>query len=71
MIEEVVVAEIVTGETPVVPGDPTIDEAVDELFARIRAGRADEVANAEEVLAEPPADDAPADSLGAESLGTT
>ncbi len=63
VIEEVVVAEeIVTEETPVVAGDPTIDEAVDELFARIRAGRADEVANAEEVLAEEPS----ADSLGAE-----
>jgi DivIVA domain-containing protein len=59
--EEVVVVEIVTEETPVVPGDPTIDEAVDELFARIRAGRADEVAKAEDVLAEPPAG-----SLGAE-----
>ena len=52
VVEEVV--DEVTEETPVVAGDPTIDEAVDELFARIRAGRADEVANAEEVLADEP-----------------
>ena len=62
-IVEVIVVEAVvdevTEETPVVPGDPTLDESVDELFARIRAGRAEEVANAEDILA-----DAPAGSLG-------
>ena len=62
-IVEVIVVEAVvdevTEETAVVPGDPTLDESVDELFARIRAGRAEEVANAEDILA-----DAPAGSLG-------
>ena len=76
VVEEAVVevvtdeAREVTEETAVVPGDPTIDEAVDELFARIRAGRADEVAKAEDVLAEEPAAEppaTPADSLGARS----
>ena len=54
VVEEIVVETVVdavTEETPVVPGDPTLDESVDELFARIRAGRADEVANAEDILA--------------------
>ena len=32
IVEVAIVEEIVTEETPVVPGDPTIDEAVDELF---------------------------------------
>ena len=59
--EVIVVDEFVTEETPVVPADPTIDESVDELFARIRAGRAEEVANAEDLLAEPHGD-----PLGAE-----
>jgi DivIVA domain-containing protein len=45
------VVDDVTEETPVLPGDPTLDESVDELFARIRAGRAEEVANAEDILA--------------------
>ncbi|HTN80100.1 MAG TPA: hypothetical protein VMK16_10540, partial [Acidimicrobiales bacterium] len=49
--EEILPADEVTEETPVVPADPTIDESVDELFARIRAARADEVAKAEDVLA--------------------
>ena len=67
VVEEIAVVEEVTEETPMTPGDPTIEESVDELFARIRASRADEVAKAEDVLAEPPA---PAGSLGAEEPPT-
>ena len=51
VIEEV--AEEITEESPAIASDPTLDESVDDLFARIRAARADEVAKAEEVLAEP------------------
>jgi hypothetical protein len=54
IVVEAVIDEV-TEETEVVPGDPTLDESVDELFARIRAGRAEEVANAEDILADPPA----------------
>ena len=70
VVEEVVavavveeVTDEVTEESPVIPSDPTLDESVDDLFARIRAACADEVAKAEEVLAEPEAEPA-ADSLG-------
>jgi DivIVA domain-containing protein len=60
--------EEITEENPVIPEDPTLDESVDDLFARIRAARADEVAKAEEVLAEPPAEP-PADSPGDSGSG--
>lgn len=45
---------VITGETPAVvlesPAEPAVD--VDDLFARIKAARAEEVAKAEEVLSE-------------------
>ena len=63
VVEEVVavavveeITEEITEESPAIASDPTLDESVDDLFARIRAARADEVAKAEEVLAEPEAD---------------
>ncbi len=75
VVEEVVavaVVEEITEESAVIASDPTLDESVDDLFARIRAARADEVAKAEEVLAEPDADEAaPADEPAADSLGET
>ena len=51
VIEEV--AEEITEESPAIASDPTLDESVDDLFARIHTARADEVAKAEEVLADP------------------
>ena len=73
VVEEVVAVAVVeeitdevTEESPAIASDPTLDESVDDLFARIRAARADEVAKAEEVLAEP---DAGAAEPAADSLG--
>ncbi len=64
------VTEEVTEETPITPGDPTLDESVDDLFARIRASRAEEVAKAEDVLAEPDADSPGAEDAATEESAT-
>ncbi len=59
VVDGTIVVEEVTEETVIVPADPMIEESVDDLFARIRAGRAEEVAKAEDLLA-----DADVESVG-------